>query len=191
MPKLPRSFGLSLAVVHHALRFIPARCLHVAMLIVCCMAWAGPGAESASQYIQTQESVEFPALGRGVQQAEIALTVLCLVFDPAISIIFYRWTSKMILNDVQKTRPKNLKFLILFVQGPWYLASLAGWIVCIVFQASYVPILGGKKLELCNISNPAQCKLVTASWILSIFFCVDHFILILLCVLSLLYLPAY
>ncbi|KAH7177076.1 hypothetical protein EDB81DRAFT_52052 [Dactylonectria macrodidyma] len=188
-PVLARSIGLALAIVVHAFRFIPARCLHVAMLIVCCMAWAGPGAEDDTQYVQLQNSIKFPAVGKSVQQAEITLTVLCFVFDPVISILFYRWGGR-VSTDSHKSNPGRVKSFVLFVQGPWYIASLAGWIVCIVFQASYVPILGGKKLELCNLGNPAQWKMVTASWILSMFFCVDHFILIILCACSLVGLPA-
>ncbi|KAH7128063.1 hypothetical protein B0J13DRAFT_530739 [Dactylonectria estremocensis] len=207
---LVHNIGLALAIVAHAFRFIPARCLHVGMLIVCCMAWAGPGAEDATQYVQMQKSIRFPAVGKSVQQGEIALTVLCFVFDPAISILFYRWGGRVSTKS-RKSNPDRAKSFVLFVQTPWYIASLAGWVVCVVFQASYVPILGRKKLELCNTSNPAQCKMVTASWILSIFFwqvlqdrlaricdaawvliihSIDHFILIFLCVCSVLGLPA-
>jgi hypothetical protein len=68
-----RSVRLSLCFVTHILRFVPARALHIGMLIITIMAFAGPGAEDDSGYVVVQESIKFPAVGNSVQQAEIAL----------------------------------------------------------------------------------------------------------------------
>lgn len=55
------------------LRFIPARILQVSMLIVCCMAYAGPGADADTNYTVVERPINFPPLPARIQLTEIAL----------------------------------------------------------------------------------------------------------------------
>ncbi|KAH8662430.1 hypothetical protein BX600DRAFT_319503 [Xylariales sp. PMI_506] len=180
---------LALPYVVHALRFIPARMLHISMLIVCCMAFAGPGAEDSTSYVVVQDSIKFPTVGRSVQQAEIALTVLWAVFDPILSILFMWWSSRVTNNSIH-ANPSRVRRLVMFFLVPVNIIALAGWIICIVYQSSYVPILGGKVLKLCNSGHKVtQCNMVTASWIIAMFYCLDHILLIIMGIISIFSLP--
>jgi hypothetical protein len=67
---------MSLNVFVHiigVLRFIPARALHIGMLIATIMAFSSPGADSTTNYIATEEGIEWPS---SIQQSEIALVSL-------------------------------------------------------------------------------------------------------------------
>lgn len=78
------------------------------------------------------------------------------------------------LHHVQKPHTlavaKTTQRWFILVPFLYHFLCLAAWLVLVVFQAQYVPVLGTNKLPECVEFGDelSQCGTVTASWILGI-----------------------
>ncbi|POR37443.1 Uncharacterized protein TPAR_02371 [Tolypocladium paradoxum] len=152
--------------------------LDIGMMIVSILAYTGAQSNDDRAVIR-RTYITFPMAGRHVQRTEIALASLGVILNPTLATFTMVHMSRL-RRTLSRPDVSNIKCITLFLLLPWHIACLAGWLVCVAFQAAYVPILGTRKLPECVRfgSELSQCGFVSASWIIAMLYCVLHLVLL-------------
>ncbi|PHH63658.1 hypothetical protein CDD81_5639 [Ophiocordyceps australis] len=162
-----------------SIAWVLALLLDIGMMIISIMAYTGATSQDDRPIIR-RTRITFPQTGHHIQRLEIALAALGLIVHPTLLALTFLRVGRLRRHGSHHNAV-GARLVIACFMVPWHLVCLAAWIVCVVLQSNYVPILGSRKLVECNRfgNELSQCGFVSASWIVAMIYCVYHFCLLL------------
>ncbi|KAI1073922.1 hypothetical protein F5B20DRAFT_477812 [Whalleya microplaca] len=151
--------------------------IDIGMLIVSVLAYTGAQGED-DRAVLKHTWITFSPAGHHIQRTEIALPSLGLIVHSCLITIAAIHLSRMNRYPFNQLSIDQTRLSILKYSFPWHALCLAVCIILIVFQSTYVPILGMRKLPECEKFGDelTQCGCVSATWIIAIVYSVFHLV---------------
>ncbi|CAM1503305.1 Fc.00g080810.m01.CDS01 [Cosmosporella sp. VM-42] len=154
--------------------------LDVAATTIALEALTGEESDGKGNGVKPKVHVSFTPLAGRVQRTEIALSAIGLVWTISVTLSHaFLLASLYCQFTTPNAKAVRRRYLQIYISSN--IVFFAAWIILIVYQAQYVPVLGRTQLSAC-VQHPhaKQCKMINGSWIGGIMYCCLHFMTLVL-----------